>query len=95
MQTPWKQTTAVEEWSVVTSAGTFTPRWGCLRWPETPHLAPAPCLTVQLGGGKVELNQCGRAPWKQEFTHFELGFSVRLNCHDGKDGEGTARRKGR
>ena len=28
MQTPWKQTTAVEEWSVVTHAGTFTRRWG-------------------------------------------------------------------
>ena len=26
--------------------------------------------------------------------HFELGFSVRLNCHDGKEGDGTARRKG-
>ena len=26
---------------------------------------------------------------------FELGFSVRLNCHVGKDGEGTARRRGR
>ena len=24
-------------------------------------------------------------------THFELGFSVRLNCHDGKDGDGTER----
>ena len=23
--------------------------------------------------------------------HFELGFSVRLNCHVGKEGEGTAR----
>ena len=23
--------------------------------------------------------------------HFELGFSVRLNCHVGKDGEGTER----
>ena len=28
-------------------------------------------------------------------TQFELGFSVRLNCHVGKDGEGTARRRGR
>ena len=24
--------------------------------------------------------------------HFELGFSVRLNCHVGKEGEGTERR---
>ena len=24
-------------------------------------------------------------------THFELGFSVRLNCHVGKKGEGTER----
>ena len=28
-------------------------------------------------------------------THFELGFSVRLNCHDGKEGEGTERCMGR
>ena len=26
-----------------------------------------------------------------EDTHFELGFSVRLNCHDGKEGGGTVR----
>ena len=24
-------------------------------------------------------------------THFELGFSVRLNCHDGKEGGGAVR----
>ena len=38
MQTPWKQTTAVEEWGIVTNAGMFTPRWGvrtCARSKET------------------------------------------------------------
>ena len=28
-------------------------------------------------------------------SNFELGFSVRLNCHVGKEGEGTARRVSR
>ena len=27
----------------------------------------------------------------QTDTHFELGFSVILSCHDGKEGEGTER----
>ena len=44
MQTPWKQTPTVEEWGVVTSAGTFTPRSGVSSLAGDPPPGSGPLL---------------------------------------------------
>ena len=66
MQTPWKQTTAVEEWRVLSQVQVrLRAGGGCLRWPETPHLAPAPC-SFNI---KVKAKQSERIPMIPRGTH--------------------------